>query len=80
VHFGLRYVGDGELVLHGFSEFDWVGSASDRRSTSRCCFSLGSGMISCSAESRLLWHSVQQRQNIWQPVLLVVKPSGFASY
>jgi len=46
VHFGLRYVVDGELVLHGFSDSDWVGSANDRRSTSVCCFSLCSGMIS----------------------------------
>ena len=33
MHFGLRYVGDGELVLQGFSESNWVGSASDRKST-----------------------------------------------
>jgi hypothetical protein len=60
VHFGLRYVGDGELVLQGFSDSDWAGSASDRRSTSGCCFSLGSVSFPGSAESRLLWHSVQQ--------------------
>jgi hypothetical protein len=46
MHFGLMNVGDGELVLHGFLDFDWAGSANDRRSTSGCCFSLGSSMIS----------------------------------
>jgi hypothetical protein len=37
VHFGLRYVGDGEVVLQGFSDSDWAGSASDKKSTSGCC-------------------------------------------
>ena len=43
--YGLRYVSDGEIRLHGFTDSDWAGSAKDRKSTSRCCFSLGSGMI-----------------------------------
>jgi hypothetical protein len=46
VEYGLRYVGDGEVKLQGYIESDWEGSATDRKSTSRCCFSLGSTMIS----------------------------------
>jgi hypothetical protein len=39
VHNGLRYVGDGELMLYGFVNFDWVGDAGDSKSTLGCCFS-----------------------------------------
>jgi hypothetical protein len=46
MHHGLRYVGDGELMLHGFVDSDWAGDAGGRKSTSGFCFSLGSGMIS----------------------------------
>jgi hypothetical protein len=46
IHYGLKYARDGELMLHGFVDSDWAGDASDRKSTSGCCFSLGSGVIS----------------------------------
>jgi hypothetical protein len=46
VEYGLRYLGDGEVKLQGYSDSDWAGSATDRKSTSGCCFSLGSMMIS----------------------------------
>jgi uncharacterized membrane protein len=41
----LRYIGDGEVKMQGYSESTWVGSASHRKSTSWFCFSLGSVMI-----------------------------------
>jgi hypothetical protein len=41
IHYGLRYVGDGELMLHGFVDSDWAGDASARKSTLGFCFSLG---------------------------------------
>ena len=44
--YGLRYTFSGEIKLHGYTDLDWGGSAEDRKSTSGCCFSLGSGMIS----------------------------------
>ena len=44
--YGLRYASDGDIRLHRFTDSDWAGSAEDRKSTSRCCFSLGSSMIS----------------------------------
>jgi hypothetical protein len=46
VEYGLRYVrGDG-VQLQGYTDSDWAGSAMDKKSTSRCCFSLGSAVIS----------------------------------
>jgi hypothetical protein len=44
--FGLDYVrGDG-FSLVGYTDSDWAGCAADRKSTSGCCFSLGSGLVS----------------------------------
>ena len=42
----LRYLEDGEVKLQGYSDLDWIGNAVDKKSTSRCCFSLGTTMIS----------------------------------
>ena len=30
----------------GYIDADWVGSTTDKKSTSGCCFSLGSGVVS----------------------------------
>ena len=46
VDYGLYYVrGDG-VRLVGYSDSDWAGSTSDRKSTSGCCFGLGSAVVS----------------------------------
>ena len=45
IGYGLKYENT-DLDLHGYSNSDWVGSVTDLKSTSRCCFSLGSAMIS----------------------------------
>jgi hypothetical protein len=44
--YGLYYTGDHDLRLYGYTDSDWAGSASDRKNTSGCCFSLGSTMTS----------------------------------
>jgi hypothetical protein len=44
--YGLYYTVDHDFRLYGYTNSDWVGSASDRKSTSGCCFSLGSAMTS----------------------------------
>jgi hypothetical protein len=44
--FGLCYTRDHDFRLSGYTDSDWAGSVSDRKSTSGCCFSLGSAMIS----------------------------------
>jgi hypothetical protein len=44
--FGLNYNGNHDFKLSGYTDSDWVGSVSNRKSTSGCCFNLGSAMIS----------------------------------
>jgi hypothetical protein len=46
IDYGLRYISDREIRLQGYTDSDWVGSVTDRKSTSGCCFSLGSVVIS----------------------------------
>jgi hypothetical protein len=42
---GLSYDEDHNFTLSGYIDSDWAGSVADRKSTSGCCFSLGSSMI-----------------------------------
>jgi len=44
--YGLSYDGDHNFTLSGYTDSDCVGSVFDKKSTSGCCFSLGSTMIS----------------------------------
>jgi hypothetical protein len=44
--YGLCYTEDHDFRLYGYTDSDWAGSASDRKSTSGCCFSLGSAVTS----------------------------------
>ena len=46
IDFGLYYDGSHEYRLYGYTDADWAGSVSDRKSTSGGCYSLGSAMIS----------------------------------
>ena len=46
VDYGINYVANQKINLHGYVDSDWSGSTTDRKSTSGCCFSLGFGMIS----------------------------------
>jgi hypothetical protein len=43
---GLSYDGDHDFTLSGYTDSNWAGSVSNRKSTLGCCFSLGSAMIS----------------------------------
>jgi hypothetical protein len=43
---GLSYGGDHDFTLSGYTDSNWAGSVSYRKSTSGCCFSLGLAMIS----------------------------------
>jgi hypothetical protein len=52
LEYGLCYTGDHDFRLYGYTDSDWAGSVSDRKSTSTCCFSLGSAMTS--------WQSMKQ--------------------
>jgi hypothetical protein len=44
--YGLSYDGYHDFRLSGYTDSDWAGSFYDRKSTSGCCFSMGSTMIS----------------------------------
>jgi hypothetical protein len=47
VDFGLDYVrGDG-VSLVGYTDSEWAGCATNRKSTSGCFFGVGSGVVSC---------------------------------
>ena len=45
INHGLTYT-VGSLRLHGYTGADWAGSVVDRKTTSGCCFTLGSASIS----------------------------------
>jgi hypothetical protein len=46
IDYGLRYASDHEISLQGFTYSNWADSIADQKSTYRCCFSMGSTMIS----------------------------------
>ena len=46
VDYGLKYEANQKNNLEDYVDSDWEGSAIDRKSTSGCCFSMGSGVIS----------------------------------
>jgi hypothetical protein len=46
LNYGLTYTASSDIQLHGFTDSDWAGSAEDRKSTPRMCFSLGFAKIS----------------------------------
>ena len=53
--YGLRYDSECDLKLQGFTDSDWAGCSTDRKSTLGCCFSLGSVVISwCSRKQKLV--------------------------
>jgi hypothetical protein len=82
VDFGLDYVrGDG-VSLVGYTDSDWARCAADRKSTSRCCFSLGSGLVPwfnrkqksvalSSAEAEYMAASQATCEAIWLRKMLV---------
>ena len=46
VDYGLKYKTNQRINLEGYVDSDWAGNAIDRKSTLRCCVSMGSGVIS----------------------------------
>jgi hypothetical protein len=52
VDYGLDYQrGDG-VRLVGYTDSDWVGYVSERKSTSGCCFGLGSAFVSWLSQKK----------------------------
>jgi hypothetical protein len=52
MEYGLIYLGDGEVKMQMYQDLDWLGSATHRKSTLGCYFSLGSTMISCFSRNQ----------------------------
>ena len=46
MEYGLEYRRSDGIRLIGFTDLDWAGNVADRKSTSECCFSLGSAAVS----------------------------------
>ena len=46
VNYGPKYEANQKINLEGYVDLDWAGSVIDRKSTSGCCFSIGSAVIS----------------------------------
>ena len=46
VDYGLKYEVNQKINLEGYVDSDWAGSSIDRKSNSRCCISMGLGVIS----------------------------------
>jgi hypothetical protein len=81
VGYGLRYASGVDMRLQGYVDADWAGSTVDQKSTSGCCFTLGSAMVSwCSrkqtsvalstAEAEYIALCVAVREAVWLHKLL----------
>jgi hypothetical protein len=81
IAYGLRYTSSGGVMLHGYTDSDWMGSTVDQKSTCGYCFSLSSTMISWSnkkygfiaqsiAEAEYIAASVASREAMWLRKLL----------
>ena len=46
IDYGLKYEANQKINLEGYLDSEWAGSAIDRMSTLRCCFSMRLGVIS----------------------------------
>jgi hypothetical protein len=49
---GIFYEAKSQLQVHGYTDVDWAGNVSDRRSTSGFMFSFGSGAVSWSSKKQ----------------------------
>ena len=49
---GIKYEAYQKINLEGYVDSNWAGSSTDRKSTSRCYFSMGSGVISCFSRKK----------------------------
>jgi hypothetical protein len=52
IDYGFFYEASTELQMHGYIDADWVGSISDKRSTSGFMFSFGSATVTWSSKKQ----------------------------
>jgi hypothetical protein len=76
IGYGLRYISGGDVKLQGYTKFVWAGNTVDQKSTFRCCFSMGSIMISwlnrkqtsmalSTTKAEYIVASVESRESMW---------------
>jgi hypothetical protein len=65
VGYDLRYASSVDMRLQGYADADWLGSAVEQKSTSDCCFTLGSAMVSwCSRKQSSVALSIAEAEYI----------------
>ena len=52
IDYGLRYAADCKFGLVGYTDSDWVGSVTNQKNTSGCCFSLGTTVIAWRSQKQ----------------------------
>ena len=59
--YGLLYGADYGFGLVGYTDSDWAGSVTNRKSTSGCCFSLGTTVIAWRSrkQTRMVFNTTQ---------------------
>jgi hypothetical protein len=63
VGYGMRYASSVDLSLQGYVDANWAGNTVDQRSTSGCCFTLGSAMVSwCSKKQSFVALSTTEEE------------------
>ena len=72
VDYGLDYKRSRGVDLVGFTDSNWAGSTSDRKSTSSCCFRLGSTVVS--------WFSQKQKSVALSSAKIEYMAASEASY
>ena len=81
IEYSLVYERSGSVQLAGFTDVEWAGCVEDRKSTSGCCFSIGSGVVSSfskkqksialnSAEAEYMAANLAACEGIWLRKLL----------
>ena len=76
VDYRLKYEANQKINLEGYVDSYWAGSAIDRKSTSGCCFSMGSGVISWFSRKQSCVALSKAKQSMSQLVQLVVRQYG----
>ena len=80
VDYGLKYDANQKINLEGYVDSDWAGSTIDRKSTSGCCFSMGSGVISWfSRKQSYVALSIAEAEYV-AACSASCEPVGFGSY
>ena len=80
IDYGLKYDANQKINLEGYVDSDWVGSAIDRKSTSGCDFSMGSGVISWFSRKQSYVALSTTEVEYVAVVQLVVRQYGCGSY